>query len=72
MEVHALLDIFRENRAQVKLGHDTFVSVLQQACTQLKILDPELGEQELIQLVAAELADLRQMVADAGQRPWDA
>mmetsp|Transcript_43594 Transcript_43594/g.103594 ORF Transcript_43594/g.103594 Transcript_43594/m.103594 type:complete len:423 (-) Transcript_43594:1295-2563(-) len=31
-------------------------------CSHLKILDPELGEEELIKSVAAELADIREMV----------
>ena len=59
MEVRALLHRLREFRAQVKAGRDTlFVPVLLQASEQLNILDPELGEQELIDLVAAELANL--------------
>jgi hypothetical protein len=32
--------------------------MLGEACRDLKILDPELGEEELIKLVAAELAKL--------------
>jgi len=44
------------------------------ASLQLKILDPELGEQELIKSMAAEVAKLREMPgkAELQQRPGDA
>ena len=57
--MRALLDLMRENETPV---HQTVVqcaSVLERASKQLTILDPEVGEEELIQAVAAALANLR-------------
>lgn len=53
--MRSLLDLMRENPAHVKEMPREFEGLLGEACL-LKILDPELGDQELIQSVAAELA----------------
>ena len=54
--MRALLDLLRENRAAAKTmlcpRHDT----LRDASFHLKMLDPEHGDEELINSVAAELA----------------
>jgi len=62
MEVRALLDLMHENEALVqKLAAlaAACASLLELARRQLTILDPEVGEEELVQAVAAELARLR-------------
>jgi len=52
--VRALLDLMRDNEAAVK--DVSGLDLLHNASARLKILDPEHGEEELIGLVAAELA----------------
>jgi hypothetical protein len=42
--------------------------LLQQASKHLTILDPELGEEELVNFVAAELARLTVLIAENSQR----
>ena len=59
MEVRALLDLMRENEAIVQKRTAACAVVLEIAGQQLIILDPEIGEEELIQAVAAALAKLR-------------
>jgi len=56
--VRALLDLMRENGAAVRdnVVHSEYL--LLQATSCLKILDSEVGEQELVKSVAAELAKL--------------
>ena len=51
-----------------------FQNLLRLASLDLKILDPELGEEELVKSVAAEVGKLREMAGRAGvqQRPGDA
>ena len=56
--MRALLDLLRENKAEVQTKPIFFQSLLQHASVHLKILDPEHGEEELIKSVAAELAKL--------------
>jgi hypothetical protein len=56
--VRVLLDLVRDNEAAVQ-QLSVFESVLRVASSQLQVLDPELGEEELIKSVAAELAKLR-------------
>jgi len=58
--VRALLDLMRGNEATVKTLSNECRHLLSEASAHLKILDPELGEEELIELVAAELAKLSQ------------
>ena len=57
--MRALLDLMRENETRVQNTLTDFVSLLESASEDLAILDPEVGEEELIQAVAAALANLR-------------
>jgi len=57
--VRALLDLMRENEAAVQKWAARCAAVLEIARHHLTILDPEVGEEELIQAVAAALANLR-------------
>ena len=59
--MRALLDLMRENEATLPVHHlvSTFGELLESARKQLTILDPEVGEEELIQAVAAALAKMR-------------
>ena len=54
-----LLDLMRENEANVHNLAALFQDALKSATFDLKVLDPEVGEEELIKAVAAELAKLR-------------
>ena len=58
-EVRALLDLMRENEAEVQVLAAPCQDMLGRARRHLKILDPEVGEEELIEAVAAALAKLR-------------
>jgi hypothetical protein len=66
--VRALLDLMRENRALVQDNLVPCQSLLQEASKHLQILDPELGEEELVKSVAAELAKLATLIAENSQR----
>jgi hypothetical protein len=57
--VCALLDLLRENGPTVQESAFACADVLGRASEHLTILDPEVGEEELIQAVAAALANLR-------------
>jgi hypothetical protein len=57
--VRALLDLMRENETRVQQMARPCASMLEQARQHLTILDPEVGEEELVQAVAAALANLR-------------
>ena len=57
-EVRALLDLMRENQASVQKHAVPCAAVLELASQELTVLDPEVGEEELIQAVAAALANL--------------
>ena len=57
-EVRALLDLMRENEAAVQDESVRCITLLNNASVHLNILDPEHGEEELIELVAAALAKL--------------
>ena len=57
--MRALLDRMRDNEAAVQSVAASCAGVLKLASQHLAILDPEVGEQELIQAVAAALANLR-------------
>ena len=54
-----MLDRMRENEAKVQVLAAGCIEVLEHASLFLKILDPEVGEEELIKAVAAVLAWLR-------------
>ena len=56
--MRALLDLMRENEARMQIWAAACQKLLGQARRLLKILDPEIGEDELIKAVAAELARL--------------
>ena len=58
--MRALLDLMRGNEAAVVAMSAQCRKVLSRASLRLTILDPEHGEEELIALVAAELAKLSQ------------
>ena len=57
--MRALLSLMRENDAILENAAASFAQILEQARRHLKILGPEVGEEELIQAVAAALAKLR-------------
>ena len=71
--MRALLDLLREKEAPVPYFR-AYQDLLRFASLQLKILHPELGEEELIQSMAAQVAKLREMAGRAGvqQCPGDA
>ena len=58
MEVRALLDLMRENEAAAQDLSGLSQELLLEAASNLQILDPEHGKEELIELVEAELAKL--------------
>ena len=57
--MRTLLDLMRENGACVRKRAAGCAELLEHASQQLTILDPEVGDKELIQAVAAALASLR-------------
>ena len=57
-EVRALLDLIHENETRVQTMSVGYAAALELA-RNLTVLDPEVGEEELIQAVAAALANLR-------------
>ena len=64
--MRALLDLMRNNEAAVLAMSDQYRNLLREASLFLKILDPEHGEAELIDLVAAELAKLSLLLRESG------
>ena len=66
--MRALLGLMRENRAEVQANLVQCQDLLQRASLNLKILDPELGGEELIKSVASELAKLTALIAENSQR----
>jgi len=58
-EVRALLDLMRENEASVQTLAALCAGLLEIASQRLTILHPEVGEEDLIQAVAAALARLQ-------------
>ena len=63
-----MIDLLSENGAEVQVNLGQCKSLLEQASWNLKILDPELGEQELVKSVAAEQAKLVALIAENNQR----
>jgi len=57
--VRVLLDLMRENAARVQKWGASCAAALASARQHLTILDPEVGEEELIKAVAAALVNLR-------------
>ena len=66
--MRALLDLVRENGAAVQENLVACQDLLQQASKHLTILDPELGEEELVKSVASELAKLTALMAENSKR----
>jgi hypothetical protein len=66
--VRALLDLVRENEASVQANLVHYQDLLQRASKHIKILDPELGVEELVKSVAAELARVTALIAENSQR----
>jgi len=66
--VRALLGLMRENGAGLQGNLANWQDLLQRATSSLKILDPELGKQELVQAVAAELAKVTAFMTENSQR----
>jgi len=58
-EVRALLDLMRENETSVQNSAPACQEMLEVASKQLTILDSEVGKEELIKAVAAQVARLR-------------
>ena len=57
--MRALLDLMRENEARLQNVAALCANILEHASEHLTILDPEVGDEELIKAVAAALANLR-------------
>ena len=66
--MRALLDLMRENGDAVQANLVHVQDFLQRASKHLTILDPELGEEELVKSVAAELARVTALIAGSSQR----
>ena len=66
--MRALLDLIRENEGEVQENLGKCKNMLKEASKDLKILDPELGEEELVKSVAAELARVTALIARSSQR----
>jgi hypothetical protein len=66
--VRALLDLMRENEAAVQDDLVPCEFLLQQVSENLKILGPELGDQDLVISVAAELAKVTALISRSSQR----
>ena len=58
----------RENGASVQANLVQCLDLLQRASWNLNILDPELGEEELIKSAAAELAKVTAFIANNSER----
>ena len=67
-ELRALLDLMRENEAAVQENLLLCQQVLVQASKNLTILDPLVGEKELIKSVAAEMTKVTAGIAENSQR----
>ena len=63
--MRALLDLMRENEASVQDISGRCQALLQEAAGNLKILDPEHGGEELLDLVEAELDKLSQSLRES-------
>ena len=64
--MRALLDLIRENETRVQEMASHCAGALELSSQHLTILDEEVGEQELIEAVAAALANLRMLKALTG------
>ena len=66
--MRALLDLVRENGASLQANLVSCEYLLQQASKNLTILDPELGDEELVISVTAELAKMTALIAKNSKR----
>ena len=66
--MRALLDLMRENGAAVQANLAHCRDLLQRATSSLTILDPELGGEELVKSVAAELVKVTALMAESSHR----
>ena len=66
--MRALLDLMRENGASVQADLLHFLNLLLRASKHFQILDPELGEEELVKSVAAEMANVEASIDRNSQR----
>ena len=57
-EVRALLNLLRENEADARIKATLFQEILRHARANLMILELELGNKELVESVAVEIAKL--------------
>jgi tetratricopeptide (TPR) repeat protein len=67
-EVRALLYLLRENGDALQDELIPCRCLLQNACTHLTILHPELGDEELVKSVAAKLANVTALIAGSSPR----
>ena len=63
-----MLDLMRKNRHAVQDNLVSCAYLLQQASEHFTILDPELGDEELVKSVGAELARLTAFKAENSQQ----
>ena len=63
-----MLNLMRENEASVQAELVHCQDLLQQASKMFHILDPELGDEELVKSVAAEMAKLTALMAKKSPR----
>ena len=63
-----MLGLMRENGAEAQANLVQCRFFLVQASSNFKILDPVLGEQELVRSVAAEIAKAEALIAENRQR----
>ena len=66
--MRALLDLMRENEAAVQHNIVQSKNVQEEASKHLQILDPLLGEEELVKSVAAELTKVTARMAENCRR----
>ena len=66
--MRTLLDLMRENGASVQANLVQSRYLLQQASKRLKVLDLELGKEDLVKSMAAELANVTALIARSSQR----
>jgi hypothetical protein len=66
--VRALLDLVREDGASVQANPLHCQDLLRRTSKNFQILDPELGEEELVKFVADKRAKLKACMADNSQR----
>ena len=66
--MRALLDMMHKNVDAFQDNLVSYTHLLQKASERLTILDPELGEEELVKSLAAELAKVKALIARSSER----